>query len=400
FATERTLVTFQGETAWADAARLRFHVTARDYQESQQVLAGILTDFGSTTGPVSFGGRGEFDGSMNGPFRRPRVEGTFTGQELRAWDTLWGEGRAQIVFENNYLTITDGIIRHDDSEIRAEGLFSLGYPRSDGGPEIDARVRVVGRDVRSLRHAFQIDDYSISGRLTGDFHLTGEYQHPIGFGAMTIEDGVAYGEPFQQGTASLRFDGTGVRLDGISIAKGAGTVGGAAFVGWDSTYSFNADGRRISVEDIHGFSYPSIQPFGIAEFTASGSGTFDSPRYDVRFRVNDLFVASEGVGQVTGTLAVRGKDLGGEIDVASPRLAITGTGRIALTPEADSELTFRFHDSSLDPYVRLFVPKLSPFTTAVASGSIHVTGELADVDHLVVEGTVDTLDMRLLDYAV
>ena len=77
---------------------------------------------------------------------------------------------------------------------------------------------------------------------------------------------------------------------------------------------------------------------------------------------------------MTGTLALRGKELSGEIDAASPRLAITGTGRIALTPQADAELTFRFHDSSLDPYVRLFVPRLSPFTTAVASGSIRVVG--------------------------
>ena len=63
------------------------------------------------------------------------------------------------------------------------------------------------RDVDSLRHAFEIDDYPVSGRLTGEFHLTGELPAPLGFGAMTIDDGMAYGEPFEKGTASLRFDG-------------------------------------------------------------------------------------------------------------------------------------------------------------------------------------------------
>ena len=43
--------------------------------------------------------------------------------------------------------------------------------------------------------------------------------------------------------------------------------------------------------------------------------------------------------------------------------------RIALTRQSDAEITFRFHDSSLDPYVRVFVPKLSPYTAAVASGN-------------------------------
>ena len=400
FATGHTHVSFRGVTAWAEESAIRFHVTSSDWQESQQLLAGIISDFGSPTGPVPFGGRGEFEGVLTGRMKSPRVEGLFTGEDLRAWDTLWGDGRAQIVFENDYITVKDGVITRDGSEIRAEGLFSLGYPRRDGGQEIDARVRVDRRDVDSLRHAFQIDDYAVSGRLSGEFHLTGEYQHPIGFGAMTIADGLAYGEPFEQGSASVRFDGLGIRLDGLTIAKRAGTVAGAAFVGWDGTYSFDVAGRGIPVDSVRGFSYPSFQPSGMAEFTASGNGTFDLPRYDVKFRVNDLLVASEPVGQVTGTIAVRGKELTGAVDAASPRLSVTGTGRISLTPAADSELTFRFHDSSLDPYVRLFVPKLSPYTTAVASGSIRVAGSLADVDRLLVEGTVDGLDVRVFDYAV
>jgi hypothetical protein len=399
FATDRTLVTFQGATDWGERSRLLFHVTSGDWQESDQLLAGIITDFGSPTGVVAFGGRGEFDGVMTGAFRRPRVEGEFTGEDLRAWDTTWGDGAGHIAVENGYVTVRDSTVRTGDGEVRAEGRFSLGYPRDDQGEEIDARFRVVRRDLESLRHAFQLDQYPVSGRLSGEFHLTGLYERPVGFGAMTIDDGVAYGEPFRKATASLRFDGSGVRLDGVAIEKG-GAVTGAAFVGWDSTYSFNADGRRIPVERIAGFSHPRAPLSGLLNFTAGGSGTFETPRYDVKFGIQDLFVGEEGVGQVTGSLTLRGKELSGGVDAASPRLAITGTGRIALTPQADCEITLRFHDSSLDPYVRLFVPKLSPFTTAVASGSIRMVGELADIDHLLVDTTVDTLDMRLFDYAI
>ena len=102
-----------------------------------------------------------------------------------------------------------------------------------------------------------------------------------------------------------------------------------------------------------------------------------------------------------GTLALRNKDLSGQVDVASAenRLFVNGTGHIALTPHADSELTFRFHDSYLDPYVRLFVPKLSPYMTAVATGSVRVAGDLGDVDRLLVDGTVDKVEMRLFDPA-
>jgi hypothetical protein len=400
FATERTHVSFTGASDWGAASEFRFHVTSGDWQESDEVLAGILTDFGSRTRPVAFGGRGEFDGRLTGSLRRPRVEGTFSGEGLRAWDTIWGEGRADIAVENNYVTIRDGLVRDGRSEIRAEGQFSLGYPRRDRGEEINARFRVAHRSLDDLRHAFELDEWPVSGHFSGEFHLTGDYERPIGYGAMVIDDGVAYGEPFQRGNASLRFDGEGVRLDAATIAKASGMVTGAAFIGWEGTYSFNADGRRIPAESLAALAFPRAQPRGVVEFSATGSSTFEDPRYDVRFVINELVVGEEPVGLVTGGLALRGKEINGEVDISSARLAVSGTGRIALTEQAHAELTFRFHDSSLDPYVRLFVPRLSPYTTAVASGAIRVSGDLGRADRVLVDGTVDTLEMRLFDYAI
>jgi hypothetical protein len=398
FATERTFVAFDGATEYGGTSRIPFHVTSSDWQESDQLLAGIISDFGSPTGAVPFGGRGEFDGVMTGAFRQPRVEGVFAGEDMRAFDTLWGDGRARIVVANHYVDVSESVVKLGAAEIRADGRFSLGYPRDDGGEQIDARLRVTKRDVDSLRHAFGIDEYPVSGLLSGEFHLTGEYERPIGFGAMTIDDGVAYGEPFQQATSSLRFDGRGVRLDNLEMLKGSGSLTGAAFVGWDSTYSFNASGRGINVERLAFLAFPKAPMSGTADVTAEGRGTFDAPRNDFRFRVSNLAIAEESIGQVNGTLALRGNDLSGDIDAASPQLALTGTGRIALTPQADAELTFRFHDTSLAPYIRLFAPKLSTMSAATVTGAIRVVGELADTNHLLVDATVDSLEITLLDY--
>lgn len=397
-ATPKSYVEFQGRTAYGERSRLPFHVTSADWQESDRVLAGVITAFGSPTSAVPIGGHGEFDGVMLNAFRAPRVEGTFVGERMRAWDVTWGSGRAKIVVENSYVDVTGGIIRRDGAEIYANGRFALGYPRKDRGEEIDARVQIVRRPLADLRHAFELDDYSVEGTLSGEFHLIGKYETPFGFGRMTIGPGVAYGEPFESATAALRFEGNGVRFDGLETQKGTGEITGAAFVGWNGTYSFNADGRRIPMERVAAAAYPEAPLSGLMDFSASGSGTFDVPRYDVRIRIRDLFVRDEGIGEVTGRIAVRGKVLTLETEAASPRLSVSGAGRIALTPQADAELSFRFTESSLDPYVRTFQPALSPFTTAVASGTIRVVGELRDIDHLLVDGTVEQLEMRLFDY--
>ena len=140
-------------------------------------------------------------------------------------------------------------------------------------------------------------------------------------------------------------------------------------------------------------------PFsGRFDFSAGGSGTFDRPRYDVRGTISDLFVGDEGIGQVVGEINVNVDMMTLKVEAASPRLAVSGSGRIALTPGMEADLSFSVSDTSLDPYVRAVNPNLSPFTTAIGSGNIRVVGQLANIDELLVDATVDRLDLRLFDY--
>jgi hypothetical protein len=398
-ATRRTYVELQGRTAYGERSQLPFHVTSSDWQESDRVLAGAIIAFGSSARAIAFGGSGTFDGSMSGAFRQPRIEGRFAGDRVRAWDVDWGHADAQVVIEHGYADVTGGVITRGDSRIDVEGRYSLGYPRDDNGDEINGRVRMSRRAINDLKHAFDLDEYRLSGLLTGEFHLYGKYTRPFGFGKMLIERGTAYGESFDNASAGLRFEGAGVRLDALRLAKGVGDVTGAAYVDWQGHYSFNADGRRIPVEKIDAMNYPSMPLFGVLTFAASGSGTFEAPRYDVKGRVDDLFIVDEGIGQVTGQLTVRGDLLTiDQLEAASPRLAISGAGKINLSGATDADLTLRFNDSSIDPYVRLFNPSISPYTTAIASGTIHAKGALRDFAKLHVDGRVEDINLRLFDY--
>ena len=401
-ATETTFATFNGLTTFAgEGSRIPFHVTSASWQESDRLLAGLMTAFGSPTQAIPMDGAGQFDGVLQGAFRRPRIEGRLRGKEMRAFDVNWGEVDGQVVIENSYANVAQATLKRGVSQMDVSGLFSLGFPRRDGGEEINARIRIDRRPVADLLDAFNLEDYPVDGLLSGEFHVYGPYTRPFGFGRMTIDAGTAYGEPFSTAFASLRFEGNGVRLDGVDIQKGGGHVTGAAFVGWNGTYSFNADARGLAVETLNAVAMPNLPPLtGVLDFSAGGSATFDQPRYDVRLGIHDLFFGEEGIGQVTGRLAVRDTVLTFDLDAASPRLAVSGTGRVALDEHRDAEMTFRVTDTSLDPYVRAFQPTLSPYTTAIASGSVRVFGELYNPDALRVEANVDALDLRLFDYRV
>jgi hypothetical protein len=398
--TPRTLMRFDGRTAYGADSRIPFQVTSGNWQESDRVLAGFMTAFGASARPVEIGGRGHFEGVMLGAFQSPRIEGRFTGERMRAFDVVWGDGIADLVFENRYLDVTKAVITKDGARIEADGRFSIGYPRRDDGEEWNARFRVTDAPIVELRHAFGIDDYAVDGRLAGEFHLYGRYQAPFGFGAMTIANGVAYGESFEQGTAALRFEGQGVRLDGIALQKSGGTFTGAAFVGWNGTYSFNGDGRRLPIESFAPVARAEIPLTGLLQVSANGNGSFENPRNEFKIRIDDLFLADEGIGQVTGRLDMRGSQLTMELDAASPRLAVSGTGRVALTRTRDVDVTLRFSNTSIDPFIRPYLPRLSPFTTAIGTGTIRVVGELSQQERLLVDGTIEQLRLRLFDYVL
>jgi hypothetical protein len=61
-------------------------------------------------------------------------------------------------------------------------------------------------------------------------------------------------------------------------------------------------------------------------------------------------------------------------------------------------VTLRFTDTSLDPYARAFEKRLSPFTTAVGSGTLRIRGELANPERLIVDMLFDQLQIRTFDY--
>ena len=400
-ATADTFVTFHGETTFSgDAARLPFHVTSANWQESDRFLVALMTAFGAPTRPVEMDGAGEFDGVMLGAFRRPRIEGRFRGRVMRAFDVVWGDAEGDVVVENGYADVQDVVIRRGASTMNVSGLFSLGFPRRDGGEELNARITMTRRPVSDLLNAFDIEEYPVAGALSGEFQVHGPYTRPFGTGRMTIDEGVAYDERFATASAGLRFEGNGVRLDAIELVKGTGLVTGAAYVGWNGTYSFNAEGRGITVESLDLTTSPDLPAFtGVLSFAADGSSTFDDPRYDVKVSVQDLFFGDEGIGEVSGRMFIRNELLTYEVEAASSRLAVSGTGRIALDDDhGDAELMFRVSDTSLDPYVRVFKPDFSPYTTAIASGTIRVVGALYDPDGLHVSTTVEQLDLRLVDY--
>ena len=399
-ATPGTLVEFQGQTAFGAESRIPFEVSSLDWQESDRLMSAFMTAFGRPTREFMVGGRGEIDGVMLGAFTNPRIEAAFDGEAIRAWDVPWGRGRGRIVVENAYLDVLDGAFDQEHSAVAVDGRFSIGFPRADGGEEIDARFALTSFPAQRLREVFSVEGYEIDGPLTGEIRLYGHYGRPFGFGSLSMAQPVAWGEPFDLATAGLRFEGEGVRIDGLEIGKGNGQLTGATFIRWDGTYSLNIDGRDIAIESIQALTNTQAPLGGQAAFTVNGAGALEDPRYELRGSIIDLSVNDEVVGQLSGRVNVRDGVMGLEVEAGSPSLAISGSGRVELTPRSDAELLFRFTNTTLDPYVRAYAPAVPEETSMVVSGTLQLTGPLRELDAVLMQATVEQLELGFFDYTV
>ena len=104
--------------------------------------------------------------------RRPRIEGTFRGERMRAFDVVWGAVTGRAVIENSYADVSNVAILAGDSAIHVDGRFSLGYPRRDGGEEQRAQDRDDADDHEEFhqREAAPASDRSSVGHESVEVH--------------------------------------------------------------------------------------------------------------------------------------------------------------------------------------------------------------------------------------
>ncbi|HXT69574.1 MAG TPA: translocation/assembly module TamB domain-containing protein [Vicinamibacterales bacterium] len=407
-ATPKTYVSFSGH-ARGGPVNVPFHVTSHDWQNSDRLFTAIMTNFGSQVGAIPVGGRGVFDGSLTKFFNAPRIEGRFSGDQMHAWDVDWGTASGDVVIENNYLDLKNGVITYPGGgRVVTSGRYALGYPRADGGEEINADIDVQNMPLEPLKKAFELVDWPVTGTVaSASMHLTGKYEqpgNPARPGTMRLVDGTAWEEPFDAVTSALVFEGNGgLRLRGMRMEKSGGLITGDAWVSWEEdAYSFAAhtEGTGLAVDKLANFKIEQAPLTGQLTFDAHGEGSLDSPAWTMNGQIPDLYAGGEGVGAVAGRISLANETLKIEAEVAGAnRLQVSANGEIALNDTYDAKLNMRFTDTSIDPYLK-FVTQEMPYSKAIASGAITVNGPLADWTRLNVTSTIEKADLTLFAYAL
>ena len=407
--TPSTYVSFSGH-ARGNPVNVPFHVTSHDWQKSDRLFAAIMNNFNTNSqmGAIEVGGRGTFDGVLTKEFKAPLIEGRFSGDQMRAFKVLWGAGTGEIAVENSYLQLTNGRVEYGAGGGRViipSGRFALGYPRTDGGEEINASIRVEDMPMKPLKEAFELADWPVEGTVElAELTLTGHYEKPSGTGQMKIVNGTAWEEPFDLVTGRLDFKGDGsLEVNEMKMSKSGGEIRGNAVVDWeDNTYGFHAEteGPGIPMQALQNFAVEQAPLTGQLTFSADGAGSFDAPTWTIAGNIQDLYAGGEGIGPVRARLTMVGDVLTIEELVAdSDRLHVFGGGTIRMNDARDANLTFTVANTSIDPYLK-YIARDFPYSKAVVGGTITAVGPLMVPKELSVKVTATTANLTLFAHLI
>ena len=134
---------------------------ARTGQESDRVMAAVMTAFGRPTGDLTIDGRGTMTGVMLGALTSPRIEAAFAGDAIDAWNVEWGRGAGDIVVEDSVLEVTGARFRQAASSLAVDGRFAIGAARSGTRADSMARFEVDALPAQYIRDAFELEGYTI-----------------------------------------------------------------------------------------------------------------------------------------------------------------------------------------------------------------------------------------------
>ena len=397
-ATPSTYVSFSGHVGPSgDHLNLPAHVVSKDWQASDRLLAAILTERHASAKVIDVGGRGTFDGVMTESFKDFHAAGHFSGESIWAFGVSWTRVVGEVGIADNFVTVTHGVVGDSPAaRIIVDGRFSIGANAPDD--ELKSRFTVAHWPLTDFKAAFHLATWPVDGTASATLDLHGPYHGPSGSGTLRIDQGAAWQEPFDVATADLAFEGTGLLLNSLQLSKGTGRMRGNALINWDNTYSFDATGDHVAVEALHNFKVAAAPLSGQMDFRVGGAGTFDVPAYKFDGHVADLFAGDEGVGDVAGSLTVRGNDLTLTNLAVEGRVQATGQGRISLLKPYDAELTFAATDASIDPFLKFVMASPPPLFRAVVSGTVRVAGPLATPTSLVVDTRLSSAALQLFDY--
>ena len=296
---------------------LRVDLTARDLSEFNQLLTTLDLEGNGKRGtaaiPVVLHGAMQFNGTAKGRIADLDVKG-----HMQATNAEFALGTTDVLIDsvvadaeyspNSGVLVTSSTIKRGTAVLNVEGKIE---PRKvvkrrgvvtyewDDGMALDAKAQLATAEVVDvLQIAGQEGKVPVTGTIALNAHAVGTLNSLSGAGHISLENGVAYGEPYESAMAELTVQGKDIEASSVVLKVHRMQITG------NGGYDMGSEHLHAHVEghDILLSKFATIQNAktgldGVVSFVADANGTVTQPGLKANAKLTGVTYQGQGIGE-------------------------------------------------------------------------------------------------------
>jgi len=385
----------------AAGASLQISAGTTDLAELQPLIAAL---HGPDRLPVTVHGSVRFTGTASGKLPIPSLAGHLQIQDFDSlipatdrapeqrvhWDSL----AADVQVSPRNLAIRHATALRGDGSAYFDLSAALSRGQFNPTDAFTANINLQNANIAELE-ALAGYDYPVTGRMNLTMQAGGTRENPHADGHVEVTDAVAYGEPFQQFDADLRWSKGEGSLNNIHLSYyDSEATGGAAYNPSTRAYHFNLTGKNFDLTRVPKLQTTRVPVEGRLDFTAQGSGTPGAPAINAKILVRDLTLDHERTGNLAIDAGTEGEAirLAAHSDFEHGQLSLEGNVRPRDNYLAD--LALRFDHLDVDSIVHDYLNGRVIGHSGI-SGQLQMRGSLRTPREMNVVASLDGLDVNV-----
>jgi translocation and assembly module TamB len=388
---------------FSSSAALKLSVTTTDLSEWQPVFSAA--GYGGPI-PITLKGHASFNGTATGKLSEITIAGNLQSQDFETlipatsqtaermvrWDAL----RADIQLSPSVFVVRNGTLNRDPDSLKFDFHLHLFERQFTDASAFQAHLDTQNADLAGIL-ALLGYAYPVTGTTDVHLQVAGTRADPRGQGHIVLRDGTVYGEPIEHFSSALDFTGGEIGLKGIELKHYEATVtGGAAYNPTSQAFRFNLTGTNFDLARIAQLQNGHVAVNGLADFSASGSGTLQAPGINAAIHVRDLAFDQERAGDFTINAISHGAEvqITGQSQFEQAELKVDGN--VQARGDWLADVYFRFRQLDVDSLLRVYI-RDGVTGHSRADGEVHLVGPLRRPRELQVTARLDGVDAGIED---
>lgn len=393
---------------------LHVDLTVRDLQEYNQLLTSLGLEGegkkGSAAIPVKLHGALHFTGTAQGNVRDLDVKGHVQANDIEfamgSTDALIDSLLADAEYSpNSGVAVASSTIHRGTAILNAAGTVKPRREVSrrgvatyvwDDGTAIDAQLQLANANVADLLEiAGQQQKIPVSGTIAANAHVAGTFANLSGGGHVSLNNGTAYGEPYESVSADLSVAGkaldahnVAVRLHGMQVAGNGGYDMAAR------TLHGHIEGRDLLLSKFETIKKSRMDADGRLTVVADANGTVEAPALRANVRLDDLTYKGQRVGEAVLEAHSQGSTLLFTANSTLVQAKLNLQGQTQLTGDYQTEAKLSLANLDINEPLKMFAPGKLQAQSSI-TGTATVTGPLKTPQDLNGSVELNNVDLKL-----